>query len=169
VSVKHVVVLAFLALAFAGALGASPAASAPAQLSSSTHAATRSVTINVRLIQEVTYHLPGGWLSTTLHLFAIGEQIGFPPNTFLGSMSFTYLLHGHCGASVAGCSGTTDLKTVTTFPGGTISASGLSISLTSSLVVPITSGTGAFKGVTGSIVIAPDDAAMSIYRLTLPA
>jgi hypothetical protein len=104
-----------------------------------------------------------------LHLFAVGEQIGFPSNTYLGSMSFTYLLHGKCGASVAGCTGTTDLKTVTTFPGGTISAGGPKITLTSGLIVPITKGTGAFKGATGSIVIAPNDAATSIYRLTLPS
>ena len=59
--------------------------------------------------------------------------------------------------------------TVTTFPGGTISAGGPHIAIHNGLLVPITKGTGVFKGVTGSILIAPNDAAESIYSLTLPS
>jgi hypothetical protein len=170
-SVKRIVVPVVLALVLVGALGASSAVSAPTKVSTPTRVTTKSLTINVRLIQEATFHLKDHFLQTTLHLFAVGETLGFPSNTFLGSMLFTYqfLPGSACSASTAGCTGSTALETVTTFPGGTITAGGPKIKLTTGLIVPITKGTGVFKGVTGSIVIAPGDNAESIYRLTLPS
>jgi hypothetical protein len=156
--------------------------SATPAFSASSHQATKQVTITVRFIQEATYQYPHGTqslpgslvLSTTLRLFAVGTVLGFPNNTYLGTMSFTYQLHGSCGTSSAGCSGTTNLETLTTFPGGTITANGNHISLKTGLIVPVSKGTGIFKGVTGSIVIAPAGAtgtlvANSIYRLSIPA
>lgn len=164
---RRVLAVVFLAAGMSGALGAS----APA--ATSTHAA-KSVVITVRLIQEATYQHPhpppvGLVLSTTLRLYAVGTVLGFPNNTFLGTMSFTYELHGSCSAGGAGCTGTTNLKTVTSFPGGTITADGNNIHLAAGLVVPIQTGTGAFKGVTGSIDIAPGGQASSVYHLTLPS
>jgi hypothetical protein len=149
-------------------VGVAPAAtSSPRQV-------TRSVVITVRLIQEATYQHPhpppiGLVLSTTLKLYAVGVVLGLPNNTYLGTMSFTYQLHGSCSAGGAGCTGTTNLQTLTTFPGGTITANGTNISLGVGLVVPVQKGTGAFKGVTGTIDIAPGGQASSVYRLTLPA
>jgi len=170
---KRILVPVVLALVLVGALGASSAVSAPTSVSTATRAATKSLTINVRLIQEATFrtNTPQGLrLSTTLHLFAIGEQLGFPPNTFLGSMSFSYILVGSCSASTQGCNGSlSNLITVTHFPGGTISAGGTHIKIGNGLNVPITKGTGIFKGVTGTIVVAPKFAAQSIYQLTLPS
>ncbi len=152
-----------------GLLGlvALPAAASP-------QSGPRNVTITVRLIQEATYQHPhpppvGLVLSTTLRLYAVGTVLGLPSGTYLGTMSFTYQLHGSCSSSAAGCDGTTNLQTVTTFPGGTISASGNHISLATNLVVPIQTGTGVFKGVSGSITIAPGGQASNVYHLVLPA
>ena len=153
-----------------GAAAATLRGSAPAK-------SAKTVTITVRLIQEVTYQhpngipsMPGGLvLSTQLRLFAVGTVLGFPNNTYLGTMSFTYQLHGSCSSTASGCSGTTNLETLTTFPGGTISANDKQVKLSTGLVVPITGGTGVFKGVTGTVDIAPGGQASSVYHLVLPA
>lgn len=146
----------------------SSAVSASSKVSGVTRVTTRSLTVNVRLTQGATIRHDtsiGRVLSTTLNLFAIGEQLGSPPNTDLGSMSFTYRIFGTCSASTAGCGRFTYLMTVTTFPDGTITAGGTSFPI-SPLVVPILSGTGIFKGVTGTIMIA-SGGPKSIYRLRL--
>lgn len=147
-------------------VGASPVAASAAARA---HASGKTVTITVRLIQEVTYHLPNHFLSTSLRLYAVGSVLGFPNGTYLGNMSFTYQLNGSCSASGAGCSGTTNLQTVTSFPGGTIKAGGAKIALSTGLIVPVESGTGIFKGATGSIDIAPGGQASSIYHLVIPS
>jgi hypothetical protein len=168
--VRRVLAVGVLTVAIGGVLCASafPARSA---------AAGKSVTITVRLIQEATYQyphgiptMPGGLvLSTQLRLYAVGTVLGFPSNTFLGTMSFTYQLHGTCSSGGSGCTGTTNLDTLTKFPGGTITADGPKISLATGLTVPITKGTGIFKGVTGTIDIAPNGQANSVYKLVLPS
>jgi hypothetical protein len=135
---------------------------------------SRSVLITVRLVQEATYQHPhpppvGLVLSTTLKLYAVGTVLGLPSGSYLGSMSFSYQLHGSCSAGGGGCTGSTNLQTVTRFPGGTITANDADLNLSAGLVVPIEKGTGVFKGVTGSIDIAPGGQASSVYHLTLPA
>jgi hypothetical protein len=132
----------------------------------------KSVVITVRIIQEATYQHPhpppvGLVLSTTLRLFAVGTVLGFPNNTYLGTMEFTYQLHGSCSSGGTGCTGTTNLETLTTFPGGTITANGNNVKLSTGLVVPVPKGTGLFKGVTGTIDIAPGGQANSVYHLVL--
>ena len=130
----------------------------------------------VRLIQEATYRHshppagdPGDTFSTTLRLFAIGDVLGFPNNTPMGTMAFTWgPLNGACSTAAAECSGTTNLQTVTRLPGGTITANGTNVSLSKGLVVPIQSGTGIFKGVTGSIEIAPQGVAEDVFHLKMP-
>ncbi len=130
----------------------------------------------VRLIQEATYrhaHPPAGdsgdTFSTTLRLFAIGNVLGFPNNTPMGTMAFAWgPLHGAFSTSAAECSGTTNLQTLTKLPGGTITANGTNISLSHGLVVSIQSGTGIFKGVTGSIEIAPQGVAQDVFHLKMP-
>ena len=72
-------------------------------------------------------------------------------------------------SSAAGCKGTTNITTVTKLPGGTIVADGKNVSLAHGLVVPITSGTGIFKGVTGTVAIAPAGMAEDVFNLTLPS
>src|ERR1700691_3672010 len=81
--------------------------------------AGKSVVITVRIIQEETLQHPhpppvGLVLSTTLRLFAVGSVLGFPNNTYLGTMDFSYQLHGSCSAGGTGCTGTTNLQTLTT-------------------------------------------------------
>src|SRR3954468_10543134 len=95
----------------------------------------------VRLIQEATYRHPhppdgdsGDTFSTTLRLFAIGDVLGFPDRTPMGTMSFTWgPLRGACSTAAASCSGTTNLVTITKLPGGTITAGGTDVSLSHGL------------------------------------
>jgi hypothetical protein len=124
--------------------------------------------ITARLIQEATWHLPNETYQTQLRLFATGPTLGKNNGQFLGTMEFTWKLHGTCSSSSASCSGTADLITVTKLPGGTISAAGKGLSVSKGFIVPIQSGTGAFKGVTGTIDIAPDGQAEDVFNLTLP-
>ena len=85
------------------------------------------LTFSVSLIQEATYrhvHPPGhanDTFSTMLRLNAIGTVLGFPGGTPMGTMAFNWgPLNGSCSSSSPSCSGTTNIQTVTTLPGGTI-------------------------------------------------
>jgi hypothetical protein len=152
------------------------AASALAGAGRSAAPAKGPLVFKVRLIQEATYRHshppagdPGDTFSTTLRLFAIGDVLGFPNNTPMGTMAFTWgPLNGSCSTAAAECSGTTNLQTVTKLPGGTITANGTNVSLSKGLVVPIQSGTGIFKGVTGSIEIAPQGVAQDVFHIRMP-
>jgi hypothetical protein len=149
---------------------------APGQGARVGSAKARSVMFKVRLIQEQTFrhaHPPDGndgdTFSTTLRLFAIGSVLGFPDNTPMGTMAFDWgPLNGQCSSSATGCNGTTNLSTVTRLPGGTITAGGKNLSLAKGLIVPVQSGTGIFKGATGTISIAPAGVAEDVFKLTLP-
>jgi hypothetical protein len=139
-------------------------------------AGPRHIVFKVSLVQEVTYRHPhpppgdaGDTFSTTLRLTAIGNVLGFPAGTSMGTMAFNWgPLNGSCSTSAPSCSGTTNIGTVTRVPGGTITAGASSVSLTSGIVVPVQSGTGIFKGVKGKISIAPGGVAIDIFDLTLP-
>jgi hypothetical protein len=138
---------------------------------------TRALNFKVRLIQEQTFRHPhppdgndGDTFSTTLRLFSIGTVLGVGDGTPIGTMSFNWgPLNGSCSSSAAGCSGTTNLQTITKLPGGTITAGGKNVSLAKGLIVPVVSGTGIFKGVGGSIAIAPGLDPEDVFKLTLPA
>ncbi|HEY4347593.1 MAG TPA: hypothetical protein VGM80_08380 [Gaiellaceae bacterium] len=138
---------------------------------------TKFLTFKVRLIQEQTVRIPkpptgpdGDSFSTQLRLFAIGTVLGFPENTPMGTMAFNWgPLKGTCSSSGAGCNGTTNIETITKLPGGTITAGGKNVSLSKGIIVPVTKGTGIFKGVTGTIAIAPASVAEDVFKLTLPA
>ena len=109
-------------------------------------------------------------LLTTLRLFAVGNVLGFPNNTPMGTMAFQWgPLNGSCSTSAASCSGTTNLETTTKLPGGTITANGNKVSLAKGLVVPIQSGTGIFKGVKGTVFIAPGGNAVDVFKLVMAA
>ena len=141
-------------------------------------ASSRKLSFKVRLIQEQTvrHHLASNGtdmskdtFSTQLRLFAIGTVIGFPDNTPMGTMEFTWgPLNGSCSSSAGGCSGTTNISTFTKLPGGTLTAGGKNVSLSKGIIVPIQTGTGIFKGATGSIDIAPASIAEDVFNLTLP-
>jgi hypothetical protein len=169
VSVRRLLPAVLLVSLLSGILGAAG--------QGSTAAKVKHTTFKVRLIQEQTIrhpHPPAGDLgdvfSTTLRLFAIGDVLGYPDNTPMGTMAFSWTDNGViCGDAAPGCKGKTSIKTLTRLPGGTITANALNVSLSHGLIVPIQSGTGIFKGVSGSISIAPSGVAEDIFTLVLPA
>ena len=138
--------------------------------------AAHTLSFKVRLIQEATYRTPhppdgnaGDVFSVTLRLYAIGPLFGHPDKGFIGTMLFSYTFQGACSSSGTGCKGTTNLNTLTTLPGGTLTANGAKISLGHlPYLVPILKGTGTFAGATGSIQIAPSGAAEDVYVVKLP-
>ena len=133
------------------------------------------LTFSVSLIQEATYrhvHPPGhanDTFSTMLRLNAIGTVLGFPGGTPMGTMAFNWgPLNGSCSSSSASCSGTTNIQTVTTLPGGTITAGSSHVNVSNGITVPVESGTGIFKGVSGTIQIAPSGNAVDVFHLVVP-
>ena len=58
---------------------------------------------------------------------------------------------------------------MTRLPGGTITAGSNNVSLSDGIIVPVRSGTGIFKGVTGTIQIAPLGVAVDVFHLVMPA
>ena len=84
-------------------------------------------------------------------------MLGFPDGTPMGTMAFTWgpLQRRVLQLARPGATGTTNILTVTRLPGGTITANGNNVSLSKGIVVPVQSGTGIFKGVKGTIQIAP--------------
>jgi hypothetical protein len=147
---------------------------APAQ---GRHAKTKSLVLNFDITQLATLrhaHPPAGktgvYLSTTLLLNNTVAQLGRGAGAHAGSMSFQYVINGACGtAGPGGCAGTTDMWTVSTLPGGTISAASNRFPLGKRpFVVQVQSGTGVYKGVTGRIEIAAKGNAVTSMFLTLP-
>jgi hypothetical protein len=142
-------------------------------------AASKSLTFKVRLIQEQTirHHKSSDGedhtndtFSTQLRLFTIVSTLGISPNTPIGTMEFNWgPLNGSCTTSGSGCSGTTNITTFTKLPGGTLTAGGKNVSLSKGIIVPVTIGTGIFKGATGTIDIAPSSVAEDVFNLKLPA
>jgi hypothetical protein len=133
------------------------------------------MTLSFTIFQEATHrhaHPPpgdaGDSYSTTLLLNNAVPQFGKGVGSHVGSMSFAYTLSGNC-ASASGCTGTTNITTVSYLPGGTITAASNNVPLGKRpFVVQVQSGTGAFKGVKGKVEIAPGGDAKQSYVLTLP-
>jgi hypothetical protein len=139
--------------------------------------AAKSLVLNFDITQLATLrhdHPPTGktgvYLSTTLLLNNSAAQLGRGPGAQVGSLSFQYVINGSCGTGGgAGCAGTTDIWTVTTLPGGTISAASNRIPLgRRPFVVQVQGGTGAFKGAKGTVQIAAKGNAVTSIFLTLP-
>jgi hypothetical protein len=137
---------------------------------------TTGLDFTVRITQGATFRHPhpppgdaGDVFSTTLTLFADEPAFGRAKGARLGTMTFSWTFHGACSTSGAGCTGTSDMDTLTKLPGGTITASGTNVPLSRfPFVVPIQKGTGRFAGASGSIAIAPAGNAESIYKIRLP-
>ena len=148
-----------------------------AVLAGSARPAHRSVLkFTVRITQGPTFRHAypppgdaGDVFSTTLTEFATSSLLGVEPGKRVGSMSFSYLLHGTCSSTAAGCTGSSDITTVTTLPGGTILAAKKAVPFSrAGFVIPIQSGTGRFKGATGVVAVAPAGQAETTYSITLP-
>ena len=158
----------FLPTVFALALAASVAASG--------QGAKGPLTFTVTLVQEATIRHPhppdgdaGDTFSTTLKLNAVGTVLGFPNGTPMGTMAFTWgPLNGSCSTNAAQCSGTTNILTLTKLPGGTITANGVNLSLSKGIIIPIQGGTGIFKGVKGTVSVAPGGNHVDIFKLIMP-
>jgi hypothetical protein len=136
---------------------------------------TKTLALHFTIFQEATHrhvHPPpgdaGDSYSTTLVLTNAVAQLGKAVGKHEGSMSFAYTLSGSC-AGTSGCSGTTNIQTVTHFLDGTVTANSNNVPLGKRpFVVKVISGTGAYKGVTGRVEIAPNGDPKTDYFLTLP-
>jgi len=158
-----------IALVLTGALAAALAGSA--------QPAHRSVMkFTVRITQGPTFRHPnppagdaGDVFSTMLTEFATSSIFGTGGGKRVGSMTFSYVLHGSCSSTAAGCTGNSDISTLTKLPGGTISAAKKAVPFSKAgFVIPIQSGTGKFKGAKGIIAVAPNGQAETTYSITLP-
>ena len=138
--------------------------------------ASSPLTYTVALVQEATYRHPhppfgdpGDTFSTTQKLSAVGTVLGLPNGRRVGTMQFTWgPLQGACSTNAAGCNGTTNILTLTRLPGGTITANGINVSLSRGIVLPIQGGTGIFRGVTGTVRIAPGGEHVEVFQLNMP-
>jgi len=134
------------------------------------------LTFQVTLVQEATVRHPhppagdaGDTFSTVLKLNAIGTVLGFPNATPMGTMAFTWgPLNGSCSSNAAECSGTTTILTTTKLPGGTITANGIDVSLSHGIILPVQGGTGIFKGVKGTVYVAPGGNHLDVFKLVMP-
>ena len=133
------------------------------------------LTFQVTLVQEATVRHPhppagdaGDTFSTVLKLNAIGTVLGFPNGTPMGTMAFTWgPLNGSCSSNAAECSGTTTILTTTKLPGGTITANGINVSLSHGIILPVQGGTGIFKGVKGTVYVAPGGNHLDVFKLVM--
>jgi hypothetical protein len=134
------------------------------------------LSFQVTIVQEATIRHPhppdgdaGDTFSTTLKLNAVGTVLGFPNGTPMGTMSFTWgPLNGSCSSNAAQCSGTTNILTLTKLPGGTITANGTNLNLSKGIIIPIQGGTGIFKGVKGTVSVAPGGNHIDAFKLIMP-
>jgi len=139
---------------------------------------SKPLVLKVTLIQEATSRKieppdgnAGDIFSNTLRMFAEGETLGFKDGTPLGRIAYSWWFTGNfsCSPSATGCVGTTNVRTLTKLPGGTITAGADKVSIgIHGEIIPIQSGTGIFKGVTGTVTIAPNSTAEAVYKLVLP-
>jgi hypothetical protein len=119
-------------------------------------------------------HPPGGGVGDTyessLALRNAGiAQLGLGGHANVGSMKLGYTIRRQCRTFTKSCVATADFQTVTTLPGGTVLADGKAISIaTPNIRIPVTGGTGRFRGARGSVMISPSSTRISTYRLTVP-
>jgi hypothetical protein len=160
--VPRVVLLVLLAMVLVA-----PAEAAPA---------VRSETLTLSIVQHGTVRTPhpppgdeGDVFTTTLLLSNTVAALGKPARASVGSMSFQYVLHGTC--STESCAGATaDIVAISRLPGGTITASEDGVKLGKPpIVIPITKGTGIFKGVTGVLSVGAESRPINTYQLRLPS
>ena len=147
-----------------------------ASIAATSQGAKGPLTFKVTLVQEATVRHPhppagdaGDTFSTVLKLNAIGTVLGFPNGTPMGQMAFTWgPLNGSCSSNAAECSGTTNILTTTKLPGGTITANGINVSLANGIILPVQGGTGIFKGVKGTVYVAPGGDHVDVFKLQMP-
>jgi hypothetical protein len=159
--VPRVVLLALVALVLA----------VPAAAAGKSH----TETLVLGIAQHGTVRTPhpplgdaGDVFTTTLLLSNTTAALGKPAKASVGAMTFQYVLHGTC--STESCAGATaDIVATSRLPGGTIVATANGVKLgRPPILVPITRGTGAFKGVTGMLAVGAASSPINTYKLKLP-
>ena len=156
------------------ALTAAVAAAACAAASAS---AAHSLVLTVKTTQGSTVahpHPPAGGVGDTYESSLVLRnagvaRLGKGPHATLGTMRFAYTIRHQCSSFSHACSASADFRTVTRLPGGTVSAGGNGISIaTPEIAIPVTGGTGRYRGATGTVTISPAAEKLSTYRLRLP-
>jgi hypothetical protein len=106
--------------------------------------------------------------TTTLLLNNTVAALGRPAKASVGAMTFQYVLHGKCSTET--CAGASaDIVAISRLPGGTITASENGVKLgRPPIMVPITKGSGSFKGVTGMLAVGAASKPVNTYQLKLP-
>ena len=159
--VPRLALLATVALVLAGA----------AQARTQTH----PLVLNLTIIQHGTVRTPhpptgdsGDVFTTTLFLSNTVAALDKPAKASVGAMTFQYVLHGTC--STENCNGASaDIVAVSKLPGGTITATENGVKLgRPPIIIPVTKGTGAFKGATGTLTVGAASRPVNTYKLTLP-
>jgi hypothetical protein len=137
--------------------------------------ASHVMNLKIAIIQHGTTRDPhpplgdaGDVFTTTLLLNNTVEALGKPAKASVGAMLFQYVLHGLC--STESCAGATaDITATSRLPGGTIVASETGVKLgRPPIIIPITKGTGVFKGAKGSIAVGAASAPFNTYHIVLP-
>jgi hypothetical protein len=133
--------------------------------------------VTLKITQGVTHRSPrppagdtNDVFSVLLTMFAIKPEFGREAESRVGSMTFSYVMHGVCGTKVGeGCKGTVDVETRSQLPGGTIMAAAKGIPIRAPFIVNVSRGTGRYAGAKGRIVIAPEGQARNIFEIRLPS
>jgi hypothetical protein len=138
-------------------------------------ATSRSETLTLGIIQHGTTRTPhpplgddGDVFTTTLLLNNTVAALGRAAKASVGAMTFQYVLHGKC--STESCAGATaDIVAISRLPGGTITASENQVKLGKPpILIPITKGTGVFKGATGMLAVGAESRPINTYQIKLP-
>jgi hypothetical protein len=110
----------------------------------------------------------GDVFTTTLLLSNTVAALGKPAKASVGAMTFQYVLHGTC--STESCAGATaDIIAISKLPGGTITATDNGVRLGHPpILIPITKGTGVFKGATGMLAVGAASSPINTYKIKLP-
>jgi len=154
------------------------AVSVAALLSAPLSEASAKLSYTFKTHQGPTAHLPhppagtvGDTFDSTLVLRNAGlAQLGAGRRAKVGSMRLSFTIRKACtGFTNAKCDARADIATVSTLPGGKVLAGGRSVSIVSaSIRVPVTAGTGRYKGVRGWVTISPSSSQISTFELTVP-
>jgi hypothetical protein len=137
--------------------------------------ASHSETLVLGIVQHGTTRTPhpplgdeGDVFTTTLLLSNTVAALGRAAHSSVGAMTFQYVLHGRC--STESCAGATaDIVAISRLPGGTITATDDGVPLgRPPIMVPITKGTGIFKGVTGMLSVGAASKPINTYKIKLP-